>query len=313
LAPRATKPGPAASSSARERDATGHSAKPNAGAFGLALLLAALALAVLAAPAQATIFGPRAGHSPNADDIRTAYWVAITIAALLVIAVHVFLIAAIFRFRARRGRAPQRFAAGPGALTRPAVPLAVVAAGVFLVGIVMADTARDVKPTGPQGLNASRSLVAQVGALRVPSDAKPLAVNAIGQQWLWRFEYPGGRSGDRVFSYGELVVPVDTTVVLHITSTDVIHRWFIPSLGGQVDAVPGKTAETWFRADREGVFRGQSTFFSGTAYSVMRAWVRVVSPEAYQQYVRQRKRDLAAAQGYVQQKVTQSAIPGLEP
>ena len=104
MAPRATKPGPAASSSARERDATGHSAKPNAGAgFGLALLLAALALAVFAAPAQATIFGPRAGHSPNADDIRTAYWVAITIAALLVLAVHVFLIAAIFRFRARRG------------------------------------------------------------------------------------------------------------------------------------------------------------------------------------------------------------------
>jgi cytochrome c oxidase subunit 2 len=275
--------------------------------------LAALALAVFAAPAQATIFGPRAGHSPNADDIRTAYWVAITIAALLVIAVHVFLIAAIFRFRARRGRAPQRFAAGPGALTRPAVPLAVVAAGVFLVGIVMADTARDVKPTGPQGLNASGSLVAQVGALGVPSDAKPLAVNAIGQQWLWRFEYPGGQPGNRVFSYGELVAPVDTTVVLHITSTDVMHRWFVPALGGQVDAVPGKTAETWFRADREGVYRGQSTFFSGSGYAVMRGWVRVVSPDAYKQYLRQKALDLAAAQRYVQRKVTQSATPGLQP
>ncbi len=312
MAPRATKPGPAASSSARERDATGHSAKPNGGAagFGLALLLAALALAVFAAPAQATIFGPRAGHSPNADDIRTAYWVAITIAALLVIAVHVFLVAAIFRFRARRGRAPKRFAAGPGALTRPTAPLAVVAAGVFLVGIVMAGKARDVKPTGPQGLNASSSLVAQVGALRVPADAKPLVINAIGQQWLWRFEYPGGRPGDRVFSYAELVVPVDTTVILHITSTDVMHRWFIPALGGQVDAVPGKAAETWFRADREGVYRGQSTFFSGSAYSVMRAWVRVVSPDAYQQYVRRQRLHLALAQRYVQRKVTQSASRG---
>jgi cytochrome c oxidase subunit II len=277
------------------------------------LLLAVLALAVFAAPAQATILGPRAGHSPNADDIRTAYWVAITIAALLVLAVHVFLIAAIFRFRARRGRAPRRFAAGPGALTRPTVPLAVVAVGVFVLGIVMADQARNVEPTGPQGLNASRSLVAQVGALGVSSDAKPLAINAIGQQWLWRFEYPGGRPGDRVYSYGELVVPVDTTVVLRITSTDVIHRWFIPALGGQVDAVPGKTAETWFRADREGVYRGQSTFFSGSGYSVMRAWVRVVSPDAYQQYVQQQADNLAAAQRYVQRQVTQSAIPGLQP
>ena len=169
------------------------------------------------------------------------------------------------------------------------------------------------KPTGPQGLNASRSLVAQVGALEVPSAAKPLVIDAIGQQWLWRFEYPGGRPGDRVYSYGELVVPVDTTIVLRLTSTDVMHRWFIPALGGQVDAVPGKTAETWFRADREGVYRGQSTFFSGSAYSAMRAWVRVVSPDAYRQYVLQQKRDLAAAQGYVQRKVTQSAIPGLEP
>jgi cytochrome c oxidase subunit II len=152
-----------------------------------------------------------------------------------------------------------------------------------------------------------------VGALGVSSDTKPLTIRAIGQQWLWRFEYPGGRSGDRVFSYGELVVPVDTTVVLRITSTDVMHRWFIPALGGQVDAVPGKTVETWFRADREGVYRGQSTFFSGSAYSVMRAWVRVVSPDAYKQYVQQQERDLAAAQGYVKRKVTQGATPGVAP
>jgi cytochrome c oxidase subunit 2 len=147
----------------------------------------------------------------------------------------------------------------------------------------------------------------------VPPDANPLVIDVIGQQWLWRFEYPGGQPGNRVYSYGELVVPVDTAVILHITSTDVVHRWFIPALGGQVDAVPGKTAETWFRADREGVYQGQSTFFAGSAYSVMRAWVRVVSREAYQQYIRQQKRDLAAAQAYVQERVDQRAVPGLQP
>ena len=68
-----------------------------------------------------------------------------------------------------------------------------------------------------------------------------------------------------------------------------MHRWFIPALGGQVDAVPGKTSETWFRADREGVYQGQSTFFAGSAYAVMRAWVRVVSPAAYEEYVRQKE------------------------
>ena len=103
MAPRTTKARPAARSSS----------------LALALALAGLTLAVFAAPAQATVFGPRAGHSPNADDIRTAYWVAIIVAALLVVAIHVFLGAALLRFRARRGRTPRRFAAGPGAFVRP--------------------------------------------------------------------------------------------------------------------------------------------------------------------------------------------------
>jgi heme/copper-type cytochrome/quinol oxidase subunit 2 len=142
-------------------------------------------------------------------------------AVLLVVAVHAFLIAAIVRFRARRGRAPRRFGAGPGAFLRPAAPLAAVAVGTFVFGIVMAGKARDVKSTGSEGFAASSSLVAQVGGLSVPSDAKPLTINAVGQQFVWRFEYPGGRPGDRVFSYGELVVPVDTAIVLHVTATDV--------------------------------------------------------------------------------------------
>ena len=288
--------------------------KPKAApGLGLALLLAALAMAVFAAPAQATVFGPRAGHSPNADDIRTAYWIAITVGTLLVIAIHVLGIAAIVRFRARRGRTPRRISAAQGALTRPVVALVIVAAGMFVVGVVMAGAARDVKPTGPEGLAGPRSLVAQVGGLTGTADTKPLTINVIGQQWLWRFEYPGGRQGDRVFSYGELVVPVDTAVVLRITSTDVTHRWFIPTLGGQVEAVPGKTAETWFRADREGVYRGQSTSFAYSAYSVMRAWVRVVSPAAYEQYVQRKRSELAAAQRVVARRLAEGATQGAGP
>jgi heme/copper-type cytochrome/quinol oxidase subunit 2 len=191
------------------------------------------------------------------------------------------------------------------------VPLAVIAAAMFVFGILMAGKSREVAPTGPDGLNASSGLVAQVGGLAVPADAKPLTINVIGQQWLWRFEYPGGQPGNRVFSYGELVVPVDTTVLLRVTSTDVSHRWFIPALGGQVDAIPGKVSETWFRADREGVYKGQSTFFSGSSYAAMRGWVRVVSPDAYQRFLRAKKGELAAAQDYVQERVAENDIPGI--
>lgn len=149
-----------------------------------------LALMLFAAPAGATILGPRAAHSPNADDIRTAYWVAIAVAALLIVVVHAFLIVALVRFRRRRGRTPRRFAARPGAFLRPAVPLAAVAIGLFVFGIVMASDARDVQPTTSRGLNASGDLFAQTGALSIPGDAKPLEINAVGQRWLWRFDYP---------------------------------------------------------------------------------------------------------------------------
>ncbi len=278
--------------------------------FPVALL--ALTLAVLAGPAEASVLGPRPGHSPNADDIRTAYWVAIIVAALAVVAVHVFLGAALLRFRARRGRTPRRLAAGPGAFLRPALPLAAIAAGLFVFGIVISSDARDVQPTTGQGLTASRDLVAQTGALSVPAGAKPLEINVVGQRWLWRFDYP--QQTDQppydTFSYNQLVVPVDTTVILHVTSTDVDHRWFVPALGGQVDAIPGHVTDTWFRANREGTYRGQSTFYSGTSYAAMRSWVTVVSPERYRRFVRLKRLQIAAAQRVVQKAVGSGGARG---
>jgi heme/copper-type cytochrome/quinol oxidase subunit 2 len=266
---------------------------------------------MLAAPAGASVFGPRPGHSPNADDIRTAYWVAIIVGAVLIVAVHAFLIAALIRFRGRRGRSPRRFTAGARAFVRPAAPLVAVAVGLFVFGIVMMTKAREVRATGPEGLAANRDLVAQVNGLSVPSGSPVLNINVIGQRWLWRFEYPGGRPGDRVFSYGELTVPVDTAVRLHLTSTDVTHRWFIPTLGGQVDAIPGQTVGTWFRADQTGTYHGQSTSFSGTSYATMRAWVHVVTAQQYERFIDSKRQQLSKAQDYVTKQLgeTTQGVP----
>jgi cytochrome c oxidase subunit II len=277
------------------------------------LALAALALALFAAPAGASVFGPRAGHSPNADDIRTAYWVAIIVGALLIVAVHVFLIAAFVRFRAARGRSPRRFTAGARAFVRPAVPLVAIVVGLFVFGIVMTTKTRDVQATGSEGLGADSSLLAQVNGLSIPPTSHPLNINVIGQRWLWRFEYPGGRPGDRVFSYSELTVPVDTTVLLHVSATDVTHRWFIPALGGQVDAIPGQDVTTWFRADRVGTYHGQSTSFSGSGYAAMRGWVHVVTPQAYQQFIARKRAGLARAQDDVVKALGEPSAGGTTP
>jgi cytochrome c oxidase subunit II len=281
--------------------------------LALSLGLAAGALALLAAPAAASVFGPRAGHSPNADDIRTAYWVAVIVGGVLIVVVHAFLIAALVRFRARRGRSPRRFTAGARAFVRPATPLVAVAVGLFVVAIVLMSKAREVQATGPEGLGADSGLVAQVNGLSIPSGSEPLNINVIGQRWLWRFEYPGGRPGDRIFSYGELTVPVDTPILLHVTSTDITHRWFIPTLGGQVDAIPGQDVGTWFRADEVGTYHGQSTSFSGSSYATMRAWVHVVTPQAYERFIDQKRSQLAAAQDYVAKSLKESTPPGPKP
>lgn len=286
----------------------------------LAVIASLLAAAlVAAAPASAIPLGPEEARSPNADGIASAYWVMIVVVVVLIVAVNAALIAAIVRFRDRRGREPSRFAAARGAL-RPIVgALSALALAIFVYGVVATTNVREVEPTGSNGLGTTQT--AQVGVQGLPelatvegtesatgqepitgqepTEAAPLEIDAIAQQWLWRFEYPGGQPGQRTFSYGELVVPVDTAVVLNITSTDVLHTWWVPELGGQVQASPGDVTETWFKADREGRYEGRSTVFSGTGYPVMRSWVRVVSVPEYLDYVERLGTELSDAQGLV--------------
>jgi cytochrome c oxidase subunit II len=264
-----------------------------------------LLLAALPAAAHAVPLSPEPGHSPNADDSTTAYWVMLAVAAVIVVAVNAALIVAVVRFRARRGRAPARVRAGRRIQPRAAGALAVLTAAVFAFGIVMTTRVSDVASSGPEGLEASSARTAQLD-LSLPSDgAEPLRILASGQQWLWRYEYPDG-----TFSYYELVVPVDTTVQLRLESTDVVHRWWIPELGGKFDAVPGRGNQTWFRADEEGTYEGQSAAFSGPGYATMRARVRAVPVPEYEAWLEQQGEDINEAQDAVQERV--EALAGAE-
>jgi cytochrome c oxidase subunit 2 len=262
----------------------------------LPVLLAVAGLALLAPAAGALPLAPAAPQSPNAEDMRTAYWVALIAAVVLALAINAALIAVVVRFRAARGRTPAQVRSGGRIQLRAGALLGLVAAAVFVFGVIFTVKARDVAPSGPDGLQASSVRTAQVGLAPPAGDQAPLDVTVSGQQWLWRYEYPDG-----TFSYYEMVVPVDTTVVLHIDSTDVVHRWWIPALGGKFDAVPGRLNETWFRADEEGVYDGQSAAFSGPGYQTMRAQVRVVSVPEYQTWLDDQAAAIQRAQEAVQQ------------
>ena len=86
-----------------------------------------------------------------------------------------------------------------------------------------------------------------------------------------------------------VVVPVGKTIVMQVTGGDVIHSWTIPAFGVKQDAVPGRLAQLWFKAEREGIYFGQCSELCGIAHAYMPITVKVVSEEVYAQW-------LAAAQ-----------------
>jgi heme/copper-type cytochrome/quinol oxidase subunit 2 len=251
--------------------------------LAILLTLGALiwALAGGASPAAASLVSPESPASPNAEEMTTLYWVGFIVAVLTFIAINVALIGVIRRFRARRGReaeVPDPHDRGGqlkvgGALTALALLL-------FIVGIVFTERAREVPAPGPDSLQASSTLTAQKSIDIPEGDDAPLRIRATAQQWLWRFDYPRGG-----FSYHELVVPVDTPVVLDLVSTDVAHSFFVPELSGKFDAVPGKVNKVVFRADEEGTYEGSSATFSGQGYASMRITVTVVPATEYEAYV----------------------------
>ena len=231
-----------------------------------------------------------APHSPGSDQIDTLLWIGFIAAAILIVAINGALIYAVRRYRGTRGTEPRQIRGGRRTQFQVGALLSAFATLILIVSLIYTDKARETPATGAAGLASARS--------------EPLKIEATGQQWLWRYDYP-----NEAFSYYKLVVPVDTTVELDLVSTDVIHTWSVPQLAGKRDAVPGKTNHVVFRADDEGVYRGESATFSGQAYAAMRTEVEVVSPDAYEAFVKQQKADIQAAQDRVVGLIEEGEVP----
>jgi cytochrome c oxidase subunit 2 len=263
----------------------------------LAALGAALIALLLTAPsALADTFTPESGGSPNADDIDTLYKITLYVAIVIFLIVEGTLLWSLVRYRHRRS-------SPDGAQIRGNTPLEVgwtLAAALILVVLtvvtfVYLDNIENPPESGPDGLQASQTRFASVDQPAPPSGRPYLRIKVNGQQYVWRFVYPGKRT---VFSYYTMVVPVDTTVVLEITSSDVIHSWWIPKLGGKADAVPGHVNETWFKipADKAGtIFSGQCAELCGPGHADMRARVKAVTPDQYEAWAERQADDIEAS------------------
>jgi len=104
-----------------------------------------------------------------------------------------------------------------------------------------------------------------------------------------------------------LVVPVDTTVKVLVTADDVIHAWTIPAFGFKIDAIPGKTNETWFHAREIGTFYGQCSELCGIRHAFMPIVVEVVSKEDYEAWLARAKNFYSADSGFDGPRVAENA------
>lgn len=152
-----------------------------------------------------------------------------------------------------------------------------------------------------------------------PEDPK-LTIKATGYQWYWGYEYQAGEapvSFDSVMlketdratagkedkkAYprllavdNEMVVPVNTTVRLLVTGADVIHSFSMPAFGVKMDAVTGRSNETWFKADKEGMYYGQCSQICGKDHAFMPIAIHVVSQEQYDAWYAGAGKDLPGA------------------
>jgi cytochrome c oxidase subunit 2 len=263
----------------------------------LAALAASLLVLLISAPgALADAFTPESGGSPNADDIDTLYKITLYVAIVIFLIVEGTLIWSLVRHRYRRG--------GPEAVQiRGNTPLELgwtVGAALILVVLtvitfVYLDDIKNPPPSDPDGL-ASQAQFAAIDQPEPPDGSGPtLNIEVDGRQYLWRYDYPGD---EPLYSYHEMVVPTGTTVTLDVKASDVIHSWWIPKLGGKVDAVPGHVNKTWFKipSDRAGeTFHGQCAELCGVNHADMRAEVRALAPDDFESWAQRQRADIEAA------------------
>jgi cytochrome c oxidase subunit II len=136
-----------------------------------------------------------------------------------------------------------------------------------------------------------------------------LTVKVTGKQWFWSYGYPDSKFEfdslmvqDKDLKAGqprllavdnEMVVPVNKVVRVQVIGSDVIHSFSVPSFGIKIDAIPGRLNETWFKAEREGMYYGQCSQLCGRDHAFMPIAVRVVSEREYTAWLDQAKKKYA--------------------
>lgn len=196
--------------------------------------------------------------SPESREVARLWWVMLAVYGAVTLATFSLLAVALLR---RRGDQP---GSPPGGSVRFVVVAGIVVPTVILVGML-------------------------VHSLRLNAAFRPprgdFTVRVTGHQWWWEVRY----LDQGIVTANELHLPVGAVVRLELTSADVIHSFWVPSLNGKMDALPEHANAFWLRAEAPGVYRGQCAEFCGLQHARMAIDIVAMPPDEFERWVARRR------------------------
>jgi cytochrome c oxidase subunit 2 len=256
-------------------------------------------------PSTLAFFTPQSGGSPNANQIDSLYKITLYIALVIFILVEGALAYALVKFRKRKGAVAAQIRGNTRLEVGWTVAASVILLALAVVTFAKLSSIQNPPNSGPSGdqLFGDSGLLYASAERKLPPNGKSLNIQVIGRQYIWQYVYPGANEPDGLgapYSYEEMVVPTNTTVTLDIVSSDVVHSWWIPQLGGKFQAVPGYHNYTWFKISKPGVFTGQCALLCGRGHARMIATVKAVPPAQFEAWLAYQKKLIAEANAAAQ-------------
>jgi len=220
---------------------------------GKALATASLLLALTACSGEQAVLAPR---GPAGDVLARFSWQLFAGGAAIFVGTMAMFAVGLFMPERTKGIAPIKL---------------IIFGGVVFPIVVLA------------GLSIYTALVGgwvDLGRTAKANAVQPLQINVDGVMWWWKVEYPLADGGS-VKSANEIHVPVGHPVEIHLTTQDVIHSFWVPTLHGKMDLIPGRTNRITIQMDEPGVVRGQCAEFCGLQHTLMSFWVVAHPPDEF--------------------------------
>ena len=206
-------------------------------------------------------------------------------------------------------------AGGPEAARIATIGLVMFGGGGLIFAAVLLLTLLAMRSRPSAGLIGSRALVVAgglffpvivltglllytfglAGSATRPGDEPALRIDVIGRMWWWEIRYPAAG----VVLANEIRVPAGRPVELHVSSSDVIHSFWVPALAGKIDMIPGRVNRLRIVADDPGIFRGQCAEFCGAQHAHMAVEIVAEAPDAFAAWLERQARPAAATSGPV--------------